>query len=279
MSDPTIQQHPEAAALNAEIAVLRERLAGQLAEWHDLMDLERRWLLALYQEKLGAWELKRVELQAAVARAKRRLERFQAGLNEGKVPDLSEIDVSLERELAVWKQKVREAAEAYEQAQRWVQGKPLQEEECAELKKVYRKLVKALHPDLHHGQTEHDMNLWQQVQAAHAANALADLKARAALVGEAGPPPMVAPDVLDALRAQRDQLTGSIVALTHKRAEAEAQPPFTWREKLADETWISARRAEMETEIAPLEVQRTALEAYLQQLITIERHAASFGPN
>lgn len=47
MTPPFIVQHPEAAALSAEIAALRETLAGRVADWHDLMDFERPWLLAL----------------------------------------------------------------------------------------------------------------------------------------------------------------------------------------------------------------------------------------
>jgi len=228
MTPPSIVPHPEAAALSAEIAALRESLASHLADWHDLIDLERPWLLALYQEKLGAWELKRLELQAAVARAKRRLEKFQACLNEGKAPDLPAIDAALEREFVVWQQKVREAAEAHQRAQQWVQAAPLSDADLAELKQIYRKLVKALHPDVHPDQTEHQKDLWQRVQAAHAAHALADLKALELLAGETLPPPAEPhPDALETLRAERDKIAAKITGLARKRAEAEAQPPFT----------------------------------------------------
>ena len=196
------------------------------------------------------------------------------------MPDLPGIDAALEREFVVWKQKVREAAEAFGRAQQWVQTTPLSDADRAELKQIYRKLVKALHPDVHPDQGEPARDLWQRVQAAHAASALADLKALEVLAGDVVLPlPEPHPDAPGGVRAERDKIAGMITALDRKRAEAEALPPFTLREQLADDAWIAARRAEIETDIAPLEAQRSALESYLQQLLTIPFHAAGPGPN
>jgi hypothetical protein len=277
MSGGALQPHPEAAALAAEIAALRESLVERLAAWHDLMDVQRPWLLARWQEKLGAWELKRLTVQTAAARAKRRLEKFQTSLNEGRQPDLFAIDAALEAEFIHWQQAIREKAAAHEQAQQWVQGSPLDAEAQAELKKLYRKLVKTLHPDLNPGQSEAQLDMWQQVQSAHAANALADLQAIATVVGK--PPTAGEPAAFAELEEQKQKLTTILAALVAKHAVAEQLPPFTLREKLDDDAWIAARRAEIEAEIAPQEAKRDAYEQHLQQLIALLQHGAGFGPN
>ncbi len=277
MSSAPVQIHPEAAVLHAAVRALRGQLAERLAAWHDLMDVQRPWLLALYQEKLGAWELKKLTAQTEAARAKRRLEHYQAALNEGKPADLERIDAALEAEFAHWQQKIKEAAAAHERAHQWVQGEPLQEAEREELKVIYRKLVKALHPDLHPVEREEQQQLWQKVQEAHAAHALADLKVLAAMVQES--PALEEPDVLETLEKEKARLTEHLAALEAKRAAALAQPPFTLRGQLEDDAWIASRREALEAEIAPLEAQRDQYEQHLQQLIALSQHAGGFGSN
>ncbi len=277
MSSAPVQIHPEAAALHAAVGVLRGQLAGRLEAWHDLVDVQRPWLLALYQEKLGAWELRRLTAQTEAARARRRLEHFQAALNEGKPPDLERIDATLTAEFMHWHQKIKEAAAAHERAQQWVQGEPLKEEDRAALKEVYRILVKALHPDLHPVQTEEQQHLWQKVQEAHAAHALADLQALAALVQAR--PALEEPDALEMLDKEKARLTESMAALAAKHAAVLEQPPLTLRGQLEDDAWIASRRTALEAEIAPLETQRDHFEKRLQQLIALTQHAGGFGSN
>ena len=276
MTAAPLQLHPAAAALAEEIAARRAELAERLAAWHDLMDVQRPWLLALYQEKLGAWELKKLTAQTQAARAKRRLEQFQAALNEGKEPDLPRIDAALEAEFLHWQQKIQEAAAAHQRAQQWVQGEPLKAAEQAELKALYRGLVKALHPDLHPQQTAAQQELWHKVQEAHAAKALADLRALAALVHE--PPAPHEPDALEVLQKEMVRLESLLAALAAKHAAALEQPPFTLRDQLDDDAWIAARRAALEAQIAPLEAQRDHYEKHFQQLLALTQHGG-FGSN
>ena len=271
------QIHPQAAALHAELIVLRGKLEERLAAWHDLVDVERPWLLALYQEKLGAWELQRLRAQTEAARAKRRLEKYQAAINEGKPSDLERIDAALEEEFVLWQQKIKEAAAAHEHAQQWVQGAPLKAEEKAELKALYRNMVKALHPDLHPAQREAEQQLWQKVQEAHAANALADLQALAALVQT--PPAPAETDALEVLEQERARLAGLLEALAAKHAATQEQPPFTLRAQLEDDAWVTARRAALEAQIAPLEAQRDHYEKLLQQLLPHTSHGGGFSLN
>ncbi len=276
MSDEGLQIHPATAALLEEVRRLRMQLAEQLAAWHDLKDVQRPWLLALYQEKLGAWELKKLQVQTQAGRAKRRLELVQARCNEGKAADLTLIDMRLDQEFVHWQHQLKEAAAVLEQAQQWMQGTPLTPEDLVELKNVYRELVKALHPDLHPQQTEAQQLLWHRVQQAYAAQALEELRALAALQTEPGS--VAEPDAMEKLHQERDRLAASLADISEKLSLAQRQPPFTLREQLADPEWVVARRTELESEIAPLEAQRDHYEQLLQQLLTGMQHGG-FGPN
>ena len=49
-------------------------------------------LMAIYQTKLGVWELKLLKQQANAACLKRKLELIQAQINQGVLPNIFEID-------------------------------------------------------------------------------------------------------------------------------------------------------------------------------------------
>ncbi|CAN5525986.1 hypothetical protein BH18VER2_BH18VER2_16280 [soil metagenome] len=62
---------PEVERLQRECNTLRDEVARLLAEAHDLVSVVKPNLLAIYQAKLGAWELKRLHLQCEIARLRR----------------------------------------------------------------------------------------------------------------------------------------------------------------------------------------------------------------
>lgn len=66
--------HPEIQRLMELNAELRAGLADLLAHAHDLVRTVRPNLLAIYQSKLGAWELEKLKAQFRVARLKRVIE-------------------------------------------------------------------------------------------------------------------------------------------------------------------------------------------------------------
>ncbi len=82
MSDQSPILHPEYGALVQENTLLREELAHLLTLEHDLVHTEKHNLLALYQKKIGAWELRALQAQVATSRARRKLEMAQAAINQ-----------------------------------------------------------------------------------------------------------------------------------------------------------------------------------------------------
>ena len=277
MSESAIELHPESKALLAEIALLGEELARLLADEHDLIHIVKPNLFALYQQKVGAWELQRLQAQVAMLRTKRMLELAQAAVNRGRTPDWTAIDGHLELEFVAWQQRIKEAAGQVTAAGHLLKNL-LPPEDARELKKLYHALVKRLHPDLNPKLTEDQRRLWLRVQSAYESGDIGELRALALLVDQRVPA-AVTPAALDALRRDRDALQKQVAEMPRRIEAIESQPPFTLRAQLSDEAWVAARRQELETGIAHFDAPRAALDAPLQALMKSSDDGKIFGPN
>ncbi len=268
--------NPEVDQLRQGNALLREELGSLLAEIEQLTQVEKPNLLALYQTKMGAWELRRLEAQCALARLRREVELIQASLNRAEEPDLPQIQGLLELEFIEWQQRLREAAERLGTAEHRLEHL-MQPDESQEFKRLYRALVKRLHPDLNPELAEAQRTLWHRVQSAYAHGDLNELRALILLTEEStvAPPPKP----IEVLRAERATLSRQITTLLARIERIKAEPPFTLETQLGDDTWIEARRRELESEIGQLNAQIQALAAHRQQLLSRGAHAAEFGPN
>ncbi len=120
MSAPLVL-HPEIQQITDENALLREELASLLTEAEDLIHTVKPNLLALYQTKIGVWELRLLQAQFTVARVRRQIELAQASINRGERPDLIAIECALEVEFLEWVTKLEEAAQRIQDG-----GKPLE---------------------------------------------------------------------------------------------------------------------------------------------------------
>ncbi len=277
MSDQPLEIHPDCRVLLDEISLLREELAQLLTEEHDLLHIIKPNLLALYQKKIGRWELECLRAQVRASRTRRKLELAQAALNQGHAPDWAQIEGMLELEFLAWQQKVKEAAQQITDAEARLQNL-LSPAANREIKKLYHALVKKLHPDLNPEPDEGRKRLWLRVQAAYegsdmdelcALNLLAE-KSSTATPGATG---------LEELRRQRDIFERQTAEMLRRIGKVESQPPFTMRAQLADEAWVSAQTREIHTRIAEHDRLWAALDARLQVMINHHGHGQIFGSN
>lgn len=268
--------HPEVERLAEDIALLREELTLLLTELDQLNLVVRPNLLALYQARIGGWELRLLQARGDFARLRREVELIQTSLNHGLPPDLREIERRVELEFLDWRDKVREAAGRLLAAERRLKN-PLTPEEDREFKKLYYELVKRLHPDANPGLSEAQTTLWHRVQHAYSAGDANELRALA-LLGEATG---VATPVrsLEARRAARTTLTRQITELLARIEALQQQPPFALAAALADEAWLATRRQELESQIVQMTAQTAALKAHRQQLFPGESHGPGPGKN
>jgi hypothetical protein len=277
MNDRSIQLHPETQRLVDENSLFREELVRLLTDLDDLVQIVKPNLLAFYQTKIGLWELRTLTAQFEIARLKRKIELVQACLNRGQRPNLAEIEARLELDALAWQMKLKEAQERIQAAESRLQHL-LPPADDRELKTLYYALVKKLHPDVNSNLTDNHKRLWQRVQSAYMAGDLTEMRALALLAEKSGGVPPAATS-LEKLRMDQKILQKQIEELLRRIETIESQPPFTLREQLEDDAWVTARRAEIDMQIDELQSQRTGLESHLQQLLPGPDYGKWFSQN
>ncbi len=277
MSDASgeITVSPEIQRLEADCQLLREEVARLLAEAHDLINVVKPNLLAIYQMKLGAWELKRLRLECDIGRLKRKISMIQASINRGERMHEAELEGQLDLEFIDWRTRVAEAVAALDAAKERMDH-PMAPNAAQELRDLYRAFVKRLHPDLRPDLTERERQLWYRVQEAYDRADIEELRALALIEPSTAVRRSTA---LEDLTRERDSLREHAKRLIGELADVEAQPPYTLRKQLADETWINDTRAAIDHECALFEQQRTELENHARQTLAAAQHGNGFSRN
>lgn len=267
---------PEVQSVWHECETLRDEVARLLAEAHDLVQVVKPNLLALYQAKLGAWELKRLQLHCDVGRLKRKISLIQARMNRGEMVHEMEVEGQLDLEFLDWGTRVAEAVAALDSAKSRLDH-PMDENEARELRDTYRALVKRLHPDLHADLTEQERQLWHRVQEAYDCSDLDELRALALIQPSSAR--AHAPNAIEQLIAEREALKNHVVRLLAEFTAIESQTPFTMRKQLTDSDWIEQMRSSIEEECALLEAQRVDLETHATEMMASAHNGNRFSRN
>lgn len=262
---PCVEIHPEVVRLRDENALLREELVHLLTESHDLVHTIKPNLLALYQAKIGVWELQQFRLQCQAARLKRKAELIQASLNKGCWPDLTAIEAQLGEEFQAWERKLQAEAERLKAAEERLKHL-LSPADDRELKTLYYRLAKKLHPDLNPNLTDEHKRLWRRVQAAYDAGDLDELRALALLVDRT-PLPVSDVSSLQRLTEEQHTLELQIRRLMEEIDRIENHPPLTMRHDLASEGWVRTRSEAIQTAITKIQQRCDCLAIHIQSLL------------
>lgn len=149
-----------------EIDGLREEFSRLVFEKDRLLGQDSQRLSAEYMNRVGAKELALWRLNGDLSRAVRKLELVRACMARGEVPDIEAIDSQLDEVFSDFMRELKERDREFREAMSYGSGRPLSDEESRELRDLYRKIVKRLHPDINPGVTADDLALFDSaVQA------------------------------------------------------------------------------------------------------------------
>lgn len=257
--------HPEIQALVSECEKLRT-LLSQLYLRRDNLKLQVVPLLEIaYMNAFGRLECRIMQVQNEALRLRRKIDLIQAAKNRNERPDITRIDELLEMEFKEYLWQLEEKQRATEMARKAAKERiPMTTEESEQVRRLYREIVKATHPDLHPGISKDKVRFFIDAQDAYSQGDIATLQAIATMLETAAPE--VSADGVEKLRKELERLrkvTGQVEA---DIGHIQESFPLSERELLEDADKIAARKKELEEIFKNNEVVRDVYVARLNQM-------------
>ena len=249
--------------LHMQYDILKKEFTELFAQKNDMHTQEEQVLTALYLTAIGQKQHQKYCLSVEIKLMTQRISLYQAYFNRNEYPDIVVIEQKMQKQFAEFQQKIADEAKRIALAKDFLKEGFLSEGDVKKLKDVYRQIVKRLHPDINPDVTDAEKDLFVKAQAAYDLCDLITLNAILLSLDTSEHKTEVEP--LD-LKAQVDTLEKHVSKLQQLIATLEKQFPFTFREKLADEGWVDAERAQLDAEIEELTAEKNKYNDYLKLL-------------
>ena len=262
----TIVLFPEFVTLKAEVEKLRTEISMLLLERDELRLVICKNIETAYMLALGSLEYKAFELHCEFLRLKRKIDLVQAKKNRQEKVIISAIEKILDEEFEEYQQQLDEQIDKMNQALDHSKGRPLTDEETKEVKKTYRNIVKALHPDLHPDITPAQIQLFQNAVQAYENGDLNSLRIISEMVTESIIPEK-SENGLTILAKEKERLSKAIELIREQITEIKSEYPYTMKDLVDDPEQIAKKKAELEETINELKEAYDIYAARLKEML------------
>lgn len=232
---------PKYEELKSEVEELRADLVKLYFEYDELRfvicpNIEMQYMLAL-----GALEYKLYETQCKMLRLKRKMELIRAKLNRQEKVVISEVEEQLDEEFAEYQDLLEMQIEAMNEALDRSKGEILSDEDEKKLKTLYRKIVKALHPDLNPDLSRAEIDLFANAVEAYKNADLNAIRIIAEMMGD-GELPDESDNALAYLTKERERLQALIDHIKEEICIIKKCFPYNMRDIIKDSVKIEKRK-------------------------------------
>ncbi len=254
--------YPDTAGLKAEVEKLRTELSMRMLDRDELLYQECKNIEMAYLLAVGGLEYRAYELECLALRLKRKVELLQAARNRQEKINVPVVELILDEEFAEYQTKLEEQISRMNQALQRSKGEVLTEAEAREIKKLYRLVVKALHPDLRPDLSPAKLELFRNAVEAYKAGDLETMRIISAMVAEE----LMPEDQVQGLAylvKEKEQLAGLIQGVKRGIDEIKARYPYTVKPVVESPKKIALLKAELQERIESL----TEIQALYQERI------------
>lgn len=258
--------NPEYAKLIEEIKQLKEDVANLYEEKDELIYHICRNIEAEYMSKVGILEYKLYEFQCKILRIKRKIELYQAKINRQEEPNEEEIERRLEIEYKEYEEKLEAMSDNIQILIERENSAILSEEKKNELKSIYRRMIKKLHPDLNRDNSERNKKLLLQITQAYENGDLETLKNLELLCSEIVERDEIEQSGMEDLIKQKEKYSIIIKNLLERIKKIKESFPYNQQEFLKNEILVQEKKDDLNSRIEMCKSLYSNLEELLKKI-------------
>ncbi len=247
----TLIMFPKFEELLREFEQLRTELSMILLERDNLQHIECKNIETAYLLTFGSLEYKAYELECEKRRLQRKIELIQIKINRQEKINISFIESLLDDEFAVYQQRLEEQIAKMNEAFEYNNQEQMTEQKFKEFKKLYRKIVKALHPDLNPKATPAQIQLFENAVQAYKNGDVISLQLISEMVSEPKLPTKTA-DGMSELIKDITRLEKSIELVKEQIQNIKSEYPYTLKTVMESFENIDEKKRELNKKIEEL---------------------------
>lgn len=230
-----IQRHEEYERLKTSISALRKELVELVSDREHLFQVVIPNINMDYVLTFGEEEAKVYEAYCLMLRLQRKVDMIQERINREEPVDIEEIERRLDVEFEAYQQKLRQMFQAIQDAKLRKESTFLTVEESNLLKRLYREIVKALHPDVNPEITDKQLRLFHMANEAYQSGDLETLRMIYELIsGLLEEDEVFDFESMSHMRLEIERLTKMKEEIEEEMREAKAGHPYNKKELLRD---------------------------------------------
>ncbi len=243
-----IKGHNTSYARYEELINRRDELKKEAFQYH-----------AEYVKVFGDLILELFRKKIECIRKKKTIEYCQAAINHGNSVDQAQLQAYLEKKMADFQTQLQDMVKEHEAA---LKSTTVTEKDMLEIKRIYHRLVKKIHPDINPAVTgsEELMDLWHRVTVAYSCNSLKDLQKLEVLV-------MQALESVDLDDLYIPDIEEKISDLEKEIMEIMETDPYQYKFLLDDSKAVEAKKEDLNAELKTYEEYSRQLDEVLEGVL------------
>ncbi len=255
---------PEYDEIYKDVEELKKEIPKLIGERDELVFVICKNIETSYMLAVGGLEYKAFEVECLYRRLKRKAQLIRARKNRQEKINLSEIEKFLDKEMAEYNNLLMAKMQAMNDAMERKNGNFLSPNEMKEIKELYRKIVKALHPDLNPNITEEQAALFLKAVAAYKNGDIDMLRLISEMVGDSISE--FREDSFAQLVKTRDVLFTSLQKVKNEIDLIKGRFPYNKKDFVEDKEAIEQRKLELEGAIFDYKQLISDLEEKIKEL-------------